>query len=105
MYELQARTLSCYMCKARYTELDAFYDKLCPPCARLSHTKRAAMVPLQSRVAIVTGGRVRIGRQISLRLLRCGAHVIVTTRFPQTAIQAFEKVRDGIRSSSHVSFL
>ena len=36
-------------------------------------------------MALLTGGRVKIGYQAGLKLLRCGAHLIVTTRFPREA--------------------
>lgn len=91
-YELQEKIRSCYICKGRYTVLDSFYDQLCPECAALNKERRVARAPLQGRIAIVSGGRVRIGRQITLSLLRCGAKVVVTTRFPQAAIDIFKKV-------------
>ena len=31
---------NCYICKAEYQLVDAFYHWLCPDCAALSHTKR-----------------------------------------------------------------
>ncbi len=40
---------------------------------------------LTGRVAIVTGARVKIGYQAAILLLRAGARVIVTTRFPHDA--------------------
>ena len=46
----------------------------------------------KGRVAIVTGGRVKIGYQIAIKLIRAGAHVIVTTRFPHDAIERFAAV-------------
>jgi len=27
---------SCYTCKSRYVDVDAFYHQLCPPCAALN---------------------------------------------------------------------
>jgi NAD(P)-dependent dehydrogenase (short-subunit alcohol dehydrogenase family) len=39
-------------------------------------------------VAIVTGARVKIGYQAAIKLLRAGARVIVTTRFPHDAARA-----------------
>jgi NAD(P)-dependent dehydrogenase (short-subunit alcohol dehydrogenase family) len=36
-------------------------------------------------VALLTGARVKIGYQAGLKLLRSGAHLIVTTRFPRNA--------------------
>ena len=34
-------------------------------------------------MALLTGGRVKIGYQAGIKLLRAGAHLIVTTRFPR----------------------
>jgi NAD(P)-dependent dehydrogenase (short-subunit alcohol dehydrogenase family) len=36
-------------------------------------------------VALLTGGRVKIGYQAGIKLLRCGASLIVVTRFPRDA--------------------
>ncbi|HEX5108840.1 MAG TPA: SDR family oxidoreductase, partial [Vicinamibacterales bacterium] len=41
------------------------------------------------RVALLTGGRVKIGYQAGLKLLRCGAQLIVTTRFPRDAAMRY----------------
>lgn len=76
---------NCYVCKARYRALDAFYDQLCPRCAEFNRARRERTADLRGRVALVTGGRVKIGRSIVLRLLRAGARVIATTRFPHDA--------------------
>jgi NAD(P)-dependent dehydrogenase (short-subunit alcohol dehydrogenase family) len=43
----------------------------------------------------VTGGRVKIGHQTVLRLLRDGAKVIVTTRFPYAAARRFHAEPDS----------
>ena len=75
----------CYVCKQTYTQLHHFYDQLCPDCAALNYAKRTELADLTGRVALLTGGRVKIGYQTGLKLLRCGAHLIVTTRFPQNA--------------------
>jgi len=74
---------SCYICKRKYSEVHHFYDQLCPSCAELNLAKRYELADLRGRVALVTGGRVKIGYQAGLKLLRCGAHLIVTTRFPR----------------------
>ena len=79
----------CYTCKARYRQLHHFYDALCPACAELNWTKRLQTADLSGRYAIVTGGRVKIGYQAALKLLRAGAHTIVTTRFPRDATRRF----------------
>jgi len=75
----------CYVCKQDYSVVHHFYDQLCPPCAALNYRKRLELADLRGRVALLTGGRVKIGYQAGLKLLRCGAHLIVTTRFPRDA--------------------
>lgn len=84
----------CYICKADYARLDAFYDALCPACAAFSHEKRAQSADLDGRTAVVTGGRIKIGLQIALKLLRAGADVVITTRFPVNAELRLRKEPD-----------
>ncbi|SKC53955.1 short chain dehydrogenase [Okibacterium fritillariae] len=85
----------CYICKERYTEVDAFYHQLCPRCAALSHQKRNARTDLAGRRALLTGGRAKIGMHIALRLLRDGAHTTITTRFPRDAVRRFQALPDS----------
>jgi NAD(P)-dependent dehydrogenase (short-subunit alcohol dehydrogenase family) len=73
----------CYVCKTKFTVLHHFYDQLCPSCAEFNYAKRTELADLQGRVALLTGGRVKIGYQAGIKLLRSGAHLIVTTRFPR----------------------
>jgi NAD(P)-dependent dehydrogenase (short-subunit alcohol dehydrogenase family) len=73
----------CYVCKTHYTALHHFYDQLCPPCAGFNFAKRTELAELRGTVALLTGGRVKIGYQAGLKLLRSGARLIVTTRFPR----------------------
>lgn len=80
---------NCYICKRDYDRLHFFYDSMCPDCAALNWTKRNQSADLSSRYALVTGGRVKIGYQAALKLLRAGAHVIVSTRFPRDATTRF----------------
>jgi NAD(P)-dependent dehydrogenase (short-subunit alcohol dehydrogenase family) len=84
-----ARTASeplyCYVCKQAYSTIHHFYDQLCEPCAALNLAKRTELADLRGRVALLTGGRVKIGYFTGLKLLRCGARLIVTTRFPRDA--------------------
>ena len=75
----------CYVCKQKYTLIHHFYDQLCPSCAELNFRKRSELADLSGRVALLSGGRVKIGYQAGLKLLRCGVHLIVTTRFPRDA--------------------
>ena len=73
----------CYVCKTMYTEIHHFYDQLCPTCAEFNYAKRFELADLTGRVALLTGGRVKIGYQAGIKLLRAGASLIVTTRFPR----------------------
>ena len=84
----------CYVCKRHYTELHHFYDQLCPACAELNFRKRTEQADLRGRVALLTGGRVKIGYQAGIRLLRSGAHLIVTTRFPRDAAKRYSQEPD-----------
>jgi NAD(P)-dependent dehydrogenase (short-subunit alcohol dehydrogenase family) len=72
----------CYVCKQKYSQIHSFYDQLCPSCADFNFAKRSESADLTGRVALLTGGRVKIGYQAGIKLLRAGAHLIVTTRFP-----------------------
>ncbi|KAF0846751.1 SDR family oxidoreductase [Nocardia caishijiensis] len=89
------RARPCYICKQRYTEVDAFYHQLCPECAASSHAKRDARTDLSGKRALLTGGRAKIGMYIALRLLRDGAHTTITTRFPNDAIRRFAAMEDS----------
>ena len=84
----------CYVCKADFNELHPFYDSMCPPCARLNYARRFPVGDLTGHIALVTGARIKIGFQTALMLLRRGARVIVTTRFPRDAAQRFCEVAD-----------
>src|SRR5688572_9888442 len=84
----------CYVCKQKYTVIHHFYDQLCPDCAQFNFRKRTELADLRGRVALVTGGRVKIGYQAGLKLLRAGAHVIVTTRFPRDSAQRYAREAD-----------
>ena len=79
----------CYICKEDYTLVHHFYDSLCPACAELNFAKRTELADLRGRVALLTGGRVKIGYQAGLKLLRSGAHLLVTTRFPRDSAMRY----------------
>jgi NAD(P)-dependent dehydrogenase (short-subunit alcohol dehydrogenase family) len=83
------RPRTCYVCKAEYRRVHSFYDALCPPCAALNYEKRFQTADLRGRVALVTGARVKIGYQAALKLLRAGATVLATTRFPHDAARRY----------------
>lgn len=85
---------SCYICKRRFQDLHHFYDSLCPSCANLNWMKRMQTCDMSDRVCLVTGGRVKIGFQCCLKLLRCGATVIATSRFPVDTAKRFSVQKD-----------
>ncbi len=84
----------CYVCKAPFTRLHFFYDSMCEPCAALNYEKRFQTASLAGRVALITGARIKIGYQAALMMLRAGAHVVVTTRFPRDAATRYAREPD-----------
>jgi NAD(P)-dependent dehydrogenase (short-subunit alcohol dehydrogenase family) len=87
----------CYVCGAPYRVLDAEYHALCPDCAAENAARRFARCDLSGRRAVVTGGRTKIGFHTALKLLRDGAEVLVTTRFPRDAARRYAAVPDAAR--------
>ena len=71
-----------------------FYDQMCPACAEFNYAKRSETADLSGRVALLTGGRVKIGYQAGLKLLRAGAKLLVTTRFPRDSAQRYAREAD-----------
>jgi len=89
----EART--CYVCKVDFHELHGFYDQMCPECAELNWKKRNQTADLRGRVALVTGGRVKIGYHAAIKMLRAGAETVVVTRFPRDAARRFAREADA----------
>ncbi|HKH94269.1 MAG TPA: SDR family oxidoreductase, partial [Gemmatimonadaceae bacterium] len=84
----------CYVCKEQYSTLHQFYDQLCPTCGDFNFAKRTELADLSGRTALLTGGRVKIGYQAGLKLLRAGARLIVTTRFPRDSAARYSREPD-----------
>ena len=84
----------CGVCKCAYTEVHGFYHLMCPSCADFNWERRIRSADMSGMVAIVTGGRIRIGSRIVLKLLRAGAFVLTTTRFPADAIDRYSREED-----------
>jgi NAD(P)-dependent dehydrogenase (short-subunit alcohol dehydrogenase family) len=93
-HERRSADRVCYVCKQPYSDIHHFYDQLCPACADANFTARTELADLRGRVALLTGGRVKIGYQAGLILLRCGARLIVTTRFPSNAAARYAQEPD-----------
>ena len=100
--------LKCYICKGRHDvtakdkkeqapeveQARKQYPCLCLECAQFNWKKRQQRVDLEGKYALVTGGRVKIGYEVVLKLLRDGARVIATTRFPHDAARRYAQEPD-----------
>ncbi len=85
---------NCYVCKTVYTKLHHFYDSMCTECGDFNYAKRFQSADLTGQVAVVTGSRLKIGYHITIMLLRAGATVVATTRFPADSAIRFSKEDD-----------
>ncbi len=93
--ELELETpRNCYVCKTLYTKLHHFYDTMCTECGDFNYAKRFQSADLTGQVAVLTGSRLKIGYHISLMLLRAGATVVATTRFPADSAYRFAQEED-----------
>ncbi len=88
------RPRRCYVCKQGYTEVHHRYHLLCPGCAMENEARRSQHADLCGRIAVLTGGRIKIGLNVGLFLLRHGAVVHLTTRFPADARRAYQQQPD-----------
>src|SRR6202171_1522126 len=84
----------CYVCKKEFSTVHHFYDRLCLTCAEENFAKRTELADLSGRVALLTGGRVKIGYQAGIKLLRAGARLIVTTRSPRDSAVRYAREHD-----------
>jgi NAD(P)-dependent dehydrogenase (short-subunit alcohol dehydrogenase family) len=89
-----SKSQNCYVCKQPYVRLHHFYDGMCPDCAEFNYAKRFQTVDLSGRTAYITGARLKIGYQAALKMLRSGARVVVSTRFPHDAATRYASEPD-----------
>lgn len=85
---------NCYVCKTEFVDLHHFYDQMCIACGDLNYEKRFQRTDLTGQYAVITGARLKIGYYAALMMLRSGAHVIVTTRFPVDAAVRYGQEQD-----------
>jgi NAD(P)-dependent dehydrogenase (short-subunit alcohol dehydrogenase family) len=85
---------NCYVCKALFTKLHFFYDTMCKECGDFNYHKRFQTTDLKGQVALITGSRLKIGYHAVLMMLRSGATVIATTRFPVDSALRYAKESD-----------
>jgi NAD(P)-dependent dehydrogenase (short-subunit alcohol dehydrogenase family) len=88
------RERDCYVCKKPFAKVHRHYDSMCEECGDFNYAKREQTADLSGEYALVTGARVKIGYQASLKLLRAGAHVVATTRFPVDAAARYANEPD-----------
>ncbi|KAE8371147.1 hypothetical protein BDV26DRAFT_287014 [Aspergillus bertholletiae] len=99
-YKSRRRIRNCYMCHFEIAPDDAHdtYPSLCRPCGSFNLASSAISQPpnldLRGKTALVTGGRINLGYETALRLLRCGARVIVSSRYPRDAVVRYTKEVD-----------
>ncbi|KAJ3026717.1 UNVERIFIED_CONTAM: hypothetical protein HDU68_005182, partial [Siphonaria sp. JEL0065] len=89
---------SCYMCGTSVqVESNSKVMKmpLCHECTKINTRKRETSIDLTGCFAVVTGARIKIGQEITLRLLRSGCTVYATTRFPLLMINHFHGLEDS----------
>lgn len=84
----------CYICKTEFTKMHHFYDTMCVDCGDYNYAKRFQTADVKGKIAVITGSRLKIGYHISLMLLRGGARVVATTRFPVDSALRFSKESD-----------
>jgi len=92
--EKMSSSRNCYICKKEYDTLHHFYDAMCQDCGDLNYMKRFQTADMTDQVVLITGSRLKIGYHICLMMLRSGATVIATTRFPVDSANRFSKEED-----------
>ncbi|KAH7066805.1 dehydrogenase [Paraphoma chrysanthemicola] len=90
----------CYICRTVIATPNPAQPSLCIPCNAFNHSSSSLSTPSKlsispTFVALVTGARVNLGYHTALRLLRCGARVIATTRYPRDAIARYLSENDS----------
>lgn len=85
---------NCYVCNTSYSQQHSFYNRLCPECASFNYNYRFLNVDLTGRTVILTGGRVKVGYSTALKLLRSGANLVLTSRFPAVALLQLQDEAD-----------
>ncbi|WP_321374419.1 SDR family NAD(P)-dependent oxidoreductase [uncultured Draconibacterium sp.] len=88
--------MKCYICRKKITENTTHPNqtRMCHSCGTHNLEKRDELGSLKGYNAVVTGGRIKIGYETALKLLRSGAYVVVTTRFPVDAVVRYSNETD-----------
>lgn len=90
----------CYMCYRMRSSVGThdMYPSLCIDCGDFNLSSSNQSLPpnlrLSGKLALVTGGRINLGYHTALRLLRCGAQVIISSRYPADAASRYAQESD-----------
>lgn len=91
----------CYICQYRLTNPHSQYESLCKPCGDFNlASSNLSLQPkfrLDGKTALVTGARINLGFRTALRLLRGGAKVIISSRYPRDAALRYLAEEDSER--------
>ena len=86
----------CYQCMHKYRSVHGIYIKCCTKCGNKNYKILMNFnVRLDGKIAFLTGGRTKLGYQTTLRLLRLGAIVIISTRLPKEAQNNYKQEFDN----------
>jgi hypothetical protein len=92
------RCYSCGVCTQHFSPLKRI---ICKDCEMDHALKSEISKDLSGKTAIVTGGRIKIGFEVSLTLLRSNCYVIITTRFPTDALNRYTMEEGKNKSNNH----
>lgn len=86
----------CYQCKKYYCYNISLenYKSFCYNCGKFNYINKNLKANLIGTTFFVTGIRVKIGFATALKLLRMGSVIIGTTRYPNLAINNYQKEKD-----------
>lgn len=88
------KNINCYICKKLIKNNHHKYPELCLECGEFNLKKRFQEYDLSGFKAFISGGRIKIGFETAIKLLRCGAKVAISTRFKNDANKRFSQVHD-----------
>ena len=84
----------CYGCGKDVKTFHSNYIYSCLKCGKKFELNRYYYTSQVGKTAIVSGARTKLGHQICLKILRAGATVFGTTRYPDKAISIYESYPD-----------
>ena len=87
---------NCYICKQKFglDNISKFYGNICTKCGDYNYSFRTMKLDFSGRIALVTGGRIKIGFYIVKKLLSYGCKVITTSRFPIDTLNKYKEDPD-----------